>query len=105
MMQFDLSNTLVMQDSAIRPPSEAEMFVLTVALLLTKVAAYSDLTGVGLELTPESVREVAECVEYRTPAFTLDLGFGDVLRKRLSELVGFRISALRQERTKTHKPT
>lgn len=103
MMQFDLTGTQLADMDSIRPPNEAEMFALTVALLLTNDAAYSELTSV--ELTPEAVREVAECIEYRTPAFTRDLGFGEELRQRLTELVGLRIGVLGQQRTKTHKPT
>ena len=105
MMQFDLTGTRLTQLDSIRPPNEAEMFALTVALLLTNDAAYSELIEFSLELTPEAVREVAECIEYRTPAFTRDLGFGEELRQRLTELVGLRISVLGQHRTKTHKPT
>lgn len=106
MMQIDLTRTKLMRtDSAVRPPNEAEMFALTVALLLTNETGYSELNGFSLELTPETVREVAECIEYRTPAFTRDIGFGQELRQRLTELVGLRISVLGQHRTKTQKPT
>lgn len=105
-MQVDLTKTRLMQAAtAVRPPSEAEMFVLTVAMLLANDSTYSELSGLGLELTQEGVRTVAECIEYRTPAFTRDLGCGEELRKRLTELVGLRISVLGQQGTKTHKAT
>lgn len=106
MMQVDLSRTSLMRaDLSVRTPSEAEMYALTVALLLTNDTAYSELGESGLELTEEAIRNVAECIEYRTPAFTRDVGFGKELRERLTELVGLRISVLGQERTKTRKPT
>lgn len=106
MMQVDLTKTSLMgADSSVRLPNEAEMFALTVALLLTSDSAYSELAESGLELTKEAIRSVAECIEYRTPAFTRDLGFGEELRGRLTELIGLRISVLGQERTKARKPT
>lgn len=99
MMQVDLTKTKLMQpDSSVRPPSEAEMFALTAAMLLANDLAYSDLDDSDLQLTEEAVRSVAECLEYRLPAFTRDLGFGEGLRQRLSQLVGLRISVLGQAR-------
>jgi len=102
MMQVDLSRTrLTNAASLTRPPNEAEILALTVALLLPNDAAYSELAGFGLELTHETVRDVAEGIEYRTPAFARDFGAGEELRERLSELVGLRINGVSQER----KPT
>lgn len=81
------------------------MFAITVAMLLTNDSAYSELGVIGLELTQEAVRTIAECIEYRTPTFSRDLGFGDELRQRLTELVGLRISVHGPVRSTTRKPT
>lgn len=106
MMQVDLSKTeLIRSESSMRPPDEAEVFALTVALLLTNDSAYGELGTVGLELTKEAVRTVAECIEYRTPSLSRDLGFGEELRQRLTELVGLRISVHGPVRSRTRKPT
>jgi len=106
MMQYDLTETrLFTAETPIRPPNEAEMFALTVALLLVNDAAYSDLGRTDFQLTQESVIAVAECIEYRTPAFTRDLGSRDALRGRLSDLVGLRICVLGDECGVVAKPT
>jgi hypothetical protein len=106
MMQYDLTETrLFAAETPIRPPNAAEMFALTVALLLVDDAAYSNLIYTDVQLAQESVNAVAECVEYRMPPFTRDLGFGDALRGRLADLVGLRICVLGHECGAAPKPT
>ena len=106
MMQYDLTETrLFSAETPIRPPNDAEMFAVTVALLLVNNAAYSDLSNTDVQLTQESLHDVAECIEYRIPSFTRDLGSGDALRGRLLDLVGLRICVLGHEYGPAAKPT
>lgn len=92
MLQYDLTETKLFDTQAhTKAPSDAEMFVLTAALLLVYEAAYSDLRGGEVALTPANVDAVAECIEQRLPEFACDLEVITLLRKRLQDLVGLRI--------------
>ena len=105
-MQYDLTETRLFEaDIPIRPPNDAEMFALTVALLLVNDSAYSDLNRTEVQLTQDSVNAVAECIEYRIPSFTRDLGAGEALRERLWDLAGLRICVLGHECGAAPKPT
>jgi hypothetical protein len=106
MMQYDLTETrLFSAETPIRPPNDAEMFALTVAMLLVNDSAYSDLRRTDVQLTQDGVNAVAECIEYRTPPFTRDLGSGEALRGRLFDLVGLRISVLGRDCNVAIEPT
>jgi len=92
MLQYDLTETRLFANlENAKPPSDAEMFVLTVSLLLVYEAAYSDLINGEMALTESNADSVAECIEQRLPEFARDLEVKAVLRKRIQALVGLRI--------------
>ena len=92
---YDLTNTQVFEsDSMTNLPTEAEMFVLTLALLLTKGLAYTELCSQTIEFDQNELPRVAGCIEARVPLFMRDIGSGERLRKRLADFVGLRISSL-----------
>ena len=92
MLQYDLTHTSLF-DAATRVslPSEAEMFAMTIALLLVHDLAYNDLAQSELELRNEDLTAVAECIEYRLCPLGHDFGDPETLRNRLREFVGLRI--------------
>jgi|GEM_PF-3301185 len=95
MLQYDLSETkLFASNTALKAPSEAEMFVITAALLLIHEAAYSDLRGGEVALTAANVDAVAGCIEQRLPEFARDFEVVTLLRKRLQHLVGMRVRSV-----------
>lgn len=95
MLQYDLSATrLFASDTSMKAPSEAEMFVITAALLLVYEAAYTDLQGGEVSLTAANVDAVADCIEQRLPEFARDFEVVTLLRKRLQHLVGLRIRSV-----------
>lgn len=93
MLQYDLTHTQLF-DASTRAalPSEAEMFVMTIALLLVRDLAFNDLGPCELELRSEDLTAVAECIEYRVSPLGRDFGDPESLRNRLREFVGLRIS-------------
>lgn len=92
MLQYDLSHTQLFEaTSHDRLPSEAEMFVLTVALLLLRDTAYSCIEHEVLQLTKEDVPLLAQCIEYRLTPLVYDFGDPEQLRVRLRQFVGLRI--------------
>lgn len=93
MIQYDLTNTpLTTSDLPIRPPSDAELFAITVALLSFENRSFGDLVGSSVGLTARNRRRVAELIEQRTPSLSRDFGGRLVLRRRLDELTGLVIS-------------
>ena len=66
------------------------MFV-TAALLLYHDASYGSLSRCTLEFDESDLAGVAECIEYRLPAFVPDIGEGTELRERLRDFVGITI--------------
>jgi len=92
MLEYDLTDSRLFasQENA-KPPSDAEMFVLTASLLLVYEAAYSDLIDGEMALTESNADAVVECIEERLPEFERDLGVQAVLRKRIQAFVGLRI--------------
>ena len=95
MLQYDLTNTpLFAAESSITVPSDAEMFALTVALLVVHGSSYTDLAAHELEFCASDVERVAECIEYRLPMLLVDVRAGAALRDRLRDFVGLRIANL-----------
>jgi hypothetical protein len=94
MLQYDLTETTffdcVSRDGL---PTDADLFVLTVALLLVRDAAYSHLAQSELRVLDEDVSALAECIEYRLSPLARDFGDPERLRNRLRNLVGLRIGA------------
>lgn len=92
MLQYDLTHTKLF-DAPTRAllPSEAEMFAITVALLLIHDMAYTDLARGEVELRSEDLTAVAECIQYRLIPLGHDFGDPERLRSRLGQLVGLRI--------------
>jgi hypothetical protein len=95
MLQYDLTQTPLF-DSVSREelPTEAEMFGLTVALLLVRDAAYGDLVETELLVSEEDITALAECIEYRLSPLARDFGAPDRLRHRLRWFVGLRVTAM-----------
>lgn len=106
MLQYDLTQTALFESvSREELPTEAEMFVLTAALLLVRDAAYCDLEKREMCVSDEDVSALAECVEYRLSALARDFGDPGRLRDRLRRFVGLRIGAvLPDAETRCAKP-
>jgi len=95
MLQYDLTQTGLFESvSREELPTEAEMFVLSVALLLTHEASYFELAHTELHLADDDVAVLAECIEYRLSPLARDFGDADRLRQRLRHFVGLRIGAV-----------
>jgi len=106
MLQYDLTQTALFESvSREELPTEAEIFVLTVALLLVRDAAYSDLEEREMGVSGEDVAALAECIEYRLSALARDFGDPHGLRDRLRRFVGLRMGAvLPDTQTRCAKP-
>lgn len=95
MLQWDLSDTpLARENSSVAVPSEGELLVLMVGLLLLEGLAYRDLRNRTLRLTHENIDGVAEVIEERLPTLCPDIGSGDRLRRRLEQFVGIKVTRL-----------
>jgi len=95
MLQYDLTHTpLFKAKSRIKAPNDAELFVVTAALLLVNQASYSELTRAKLTLTEANVEAVAACIEKRLPELARDVQVCATLRTRLADLVGLRVYRL-----------
>ncbi len=92
-MQYDLTGTRLFH-AATRAdlPGDAEMFVITAALLLYHDASYNSLSRRALVFDEADLAGIAECIEYRLPAFVPDIGEGTQLRERLRAFVGITIA-------------
>jgi len=94
-IQYDLTQTpLFHATSCVKAPSDAELFVVTAALLLVNEAPYSQLSRSEIALTNDNVEAVAACIEKRLPEFARDVQVYATLRSRLADLVGMRIYRL-----------
>ena len=95
MLQYDLTDTRFFGGEARSAvPTDAEIFAITAALLLSQDMAYGELAHKELELAAGDVENVAQCIEYRLPVFTRDIGCGSELRDRLAVFAGLRIGCL-----------
>lgn len=95
-LQWDLSDTpLARTDGHLRAPTEAELQVLLVALLLNEGIAYSDPATRTLVLTDHNRELIAQVIEWCLSPLARDIGHGACLRRRLSELVGIRVTRIR----------
>ena len=88
MLQYDLTGTRLFH-AATRAdlPGDGELFVITTALLLYHDASYGSLSRCTLVFNESDLAGVAECIEYRLPAFVPDIGEGTGLRERLQDFV------------------
>jgi hypothetical protein len=94
MLQYDLTNTRFFDaESRGGLPNDAEMFAVTVALLLFHDAAYASLAEHEIVFAEADIAGVAECIEYRLPVFVRDVGRGSQLRQRLRDFVGLRVGS------------
>ena len=65
MLQYNLTRTEFFEATAeAQLPNDAEMFAITVALLLVHEAAFTELAKHDLELTDADIECVAECIKY-----------------------------------------
>ena len=95
MLQYDLTGTRFFDaETRAGVPTDAEVFAITAALLLIQDVAYGELDCKELELAANDVENVAQCIEYRLPVFTRDIGCGLELRERLADFAGLRIGCL-----------
>lgn len=95
MLQYDLTHTQLFESpTRAKLPSDAELFVVTAALLLVNEAAYSQFERNAFALTATNVNAVATCIERRLPEFARDLESRTTLRRRLTDLIGIRISSV-----------
>jgi len=93
MLEYDLTQTAIFESvSREELPTEAEMFVLTVALLLARETSYTELAQTELHLTDDDIAALAECIEYRLSPLARDFGNPDQLRQWLKRFVGLRIA-------------
>lgn len=91
-LQWDLSDSVLARtDQPIRAPTEEELYVVLVALLLNENIAYSDLATRGLALTEYNRDAIAQTIEWRLGGLARDIGHGAQLRRRLSELEGLSV--------------
>lgn len=94
MLHYDLTATRLFDCvSRDQLPTEAELFVVTVALLLVRDLAYSEFARCEVVFLTEDLGAVADCLEYRLAPLAPDIGDGDSLRQRLSDFVGLRMEA------------
>ena len=95
MIQYDLTHTRLFEaPTRATLPSDAELFVVTAALLLVNDASYSEISRDDLALTKANVDAVTTCIEKRLPEFARELQVRATLRKRLADLVGIRIRSV-----------
>ncbi len=95
MIQYDLTQTpLFNATTGVKAPNDAELFVVTAALLLVNEASYSELGRSEIALSSDNVESVAACIEKRLPEFARDVQVHATLRRRLADLVGMRIYRL-----------
>ena len=95
-LQWDLSNTpLARIDSALKVPTEGELFALVVGMLLAEGQSYEGLRSCELVLRDDQIPALAEAFEYRVPELAREFCADDNdLRRRLRELVGIRVTRL-----------
>lgn len=92
MVFYDLTKTSVATSARpIRPPSDLELFAITVGLLMVADRGFGELASASLELTDRRCRRVAEVLEERAPSLARELGGPALLRARLKQLVGLQI--------------
>ena len=98
MLLYDLTDTPFFRaDSCENLPTEAEMFAITAALLLVHDVGYTSLAHREIVFDEADLAGVAECIEYRLPAFVQDVGHGSELRRRLRD--GYAAMVTEQDRT------
>ena len=93
MLQWDLSNTpLAQKDTSGKVPTEGELFALTVGLLMLEAVTYDALRQREIVFHEENLGRLAEVFEYRLPELAREFGDNERLRRRLTELVGIRVT-------------
>ncbi|MEK6677173.1 MAG: hypothetical protein AABZ47_16155 [Planctomycetota bacterium] len=94
-LQWDLSDTPLFRcETRVNAPTEGELFVVLVGLLLLEGIGYQELAEREVEFRPDQQDQLAEVFEYRIPELVSEFGGADALRVRLSELVGIRVSRM-----------
>jgi len=94
-LQWDLSDTPLFRcETRVNAPTEGELFVVLVALLLLKGMGYHELAQREIVFQPDQQQQFAEVFEYRIPELASEFGCAEALRARLSELVGIRVSRM-----------
>ena len=92
MLQFDLTATRFVEVYPGDFPNDAEMFVITAALLLLNDASYADMSNREFHVAGNDIEALAECIEFRLAPLARDFGDPETLRSRLREFVGLRIT-------------
>ena len=93
MLQWDISDTpLAQKDSPGKVPTEGELLALTVGLLMLEDIPYEALTRREFVLQGQDLVRLVETFEYRLPELEREFATSALLRQRLSEFVGIRIT-------------
>jgi hypothetical protein len=93
MLQWDLSDTpLAQRETPGKVPTEGELLVLMVGLLMLEDVSYELLRRRELVFQKEDLGRLAEILEYRVPELAREFGDSECLRKRLAELTGIRMT-------------
>lgn len=93
MLQWDLSNTpLAQKDTSGKVPTEGELFALTVGLLMLEAVTYDALRQREIVFHEENLGRLVEVFEYRLPELEREFATSALLRQRLSEFVGIRMT-------------
>ncbi len=90
MLQFELSETALIDEDHTEVPSEGELLAITLGLLAAEGRNYSELKNTTLRLTRENLGRVVEFVAYRLPMLLSEFKDEDVGR-RLSQFVGLKV--------------
>ena len=92
MLSWDLTNTrLARSDRPIAAPTEGELEVLLIGLLLAEGITYSELAEQTAELTNHNLDQVAGVIEQRLGVLVREFGSSSRLRERLGDCVGIKV--------------
>ncbi len=99
MVDYDFTDTQLFNALGhVECPNDAEMFVLTTAMLLAENATYTDIYDDELTLTESNVEAVARCFESTLAHFAGEFRGRGTIRGRLAEFVGLRVAGIKPER-------
>ena len=94
MLYYDLTETTIFEAQSSKDfPTEAELFVLTVALLLSRGVSYGDLEKYDIQFRSEETGIIAGCIQLRLTPLVRDFGDSVHLRDRLNRLAGLVIGS------------
>ena len=98
MIEYDFTHTRLFKASHVESPTDAELFVITAALLLARGHTYSAIYDEELVLTADDIDSVARPFETTLNAFASEFRGKGTIRDRLAKFVGLRIAGIKPER-------